>query len=543
MKKRTGIILIILYGIIQLLTLPHVGFTWDEPSIYFIGKRNRDFWQTFQVGKIPDYSQPIQAGDGKLRLVWGAMYYPPLIPTLASFTSGVVTDTLHIASFVTGYHIILVIIGTAGVLALYGIGLTVGFSPLIATGVALSYALYPTIVGQMRNDAKDVPVAGAISVLMYCVLKLFASWRTHHKQILWIILSGIAFGFAILIKPTAAIMAPIVIIFFLLALLFPHFRKHIPNVPLLILTPILAGLISMMVILSLWPWLWDDPVGKIMQTIAFFQKVGYLIPVLYFGKIYQAGINLPKLYPLGIFVVQTPIPILFLFFVGIIGALWKTWKTKNPLPILFIVWFVMGIVRFFLPGVLIYAKMRHLIDVVPAVFILLGFGVEWISSFRVSRLAERFVKVIFGIIILHELVIILVLFPYEPSYFNAFVGGISGVAKNKLFDAEYWGSSTKEGIAYIDAHTTTPVSVYTCSMAHMAKYYETEKVKVSKVPQGTQYMLIPNSASYFITIYDQMNIKNDLVYTVTRNGADLLYIFKLGITPFPACARESEDDI
>jgi hypothetical protein len=54
-------------------------------------------------------------------------------------------------------------------------------------------------------------------------------------------------------------------------------------------------------------------------------------------------------------------------------------------------------------------------------------------------------------------------------------------------------------------------------------------------------MILPNSASFFGTIYDRMSPQDDLVYTVTRSGADLLYVFKRGEHAFPQCGQESED--
>jgi hypothetical protein len=545
MKKHWGIILLSLYVVFQLIALPHVGFTWDEPSIYFIGKRNRDFWQRFpsSIPTGPDYSIDVQPTDGKLRLVWGAKYYPPLMPTLASFSELIFTEKLHIADFVTGYHIAILLWGTLGVFALYGIGRMLGFPQFSSTGIALAYGLYPTIVGQMRNDAKDVPLTSGIVIFVYCLLRLFKSWERRQGQMRWAIACGISLGLGIMIKPTAAIMVPIVGIFFLLACLFPTYRRHLPSFPVLILTPILVGLLSVMTVLLLWPWMWDDPVGKMTTTMTFFKNVGVLMPVLYFGNVYQTGVNLPWQYPFSILFIQTPPGVLVLGVLGVFAVIWQVIKKKDPIPLLFIIWFSIGIGRFLVPGFLIYAKMRHLIDIIPAMFILAAYGVECLRKIHYKNIPVigNFGNIAIVIIIIHELFIVWQFFPYEPSYFNSFVGGTKTVAEKRWFDVEYWGASVKEGMEYIKIHDPSPVAVYTCGMWHMAKYYQDSHVTAIRQAQGAKYLIIPNSASFFGEIVDRMNASQDLVYTVRRAGADLLYIFKRGENGIPQCGQESED--
>jgi hypothetical protein len=75
----------------------------------------------------------------------------------------------------------------------------------------------------------------------------------------------------------------------------------------------------------------------------------------------------------------------------------------------------------------------------------------------------------------------------------------------------------------------------------MAKYYQTKTLTASREAEGAGYMIIPNSASFFGQIYDRMHPEEDLVYTVRRAGADLLYIFKRGAYGLPQCGQESED--
>ncbi len=134
--------------------------------------------------------------------------------------------------------------------------------------------------------------------------------------------------------------------------------------------------------------------------------------------------------------------------------------------------------------------------------------------------------IILIIIIGHEAYISYGFYPYEPSYFNFLVGGSGNVAKKQLFDIEYWGSGTREAMVYLNS-LHQPISVYSCLMRHLTMYYNAPTVQLLKSnPEYADYTIVPNSASWFL---DPMRVSKEhqtLVYTVTRQGADLFYVYK-----------------
>ena len=198
----------------------------------------------------------------------------------------------------------------------------------------------------------------------------------------------------------------------------------------------------------------------------------------------------------------------------------------------------------------------------PAFFLLTGVGVEYIVSLFITALMSARVLfssvkqyklsspivhnlrdgdqkraphragilitmiVITGIII-HEIIISIMFYPYEPSYFNFLVGGSRTVAQKQLFDIEYWGSGTREAMEYIDSQAEGPVSVYSCLMRHLTMYYNTPNVTMMRDhPEYATYTLVPNSPSWF---GEPLKFSRDLqtpVYLVQRAGADLFYVYK-----------------
>ncbi len=532
MKKYLGLLIIFIYILFQVVSLPHVGMTWDEPSSFFFGRASLHFYETGDRGYLQDseWKNPQRFGKDPLQYIYGEDVYPPFPFIIASLSSSILSEHLHLLNPITAHHLGLVVIGGIGVLAMYGIGMALGWSSWLATGIALVYGTYPTIIAQMRNDAKDVPLMSMIVLFVFMTLKFLLSVKKGGKQnFLWAIGTGISMGLAIGSKPTAGIMIPILGIWFIISygLLF-SFRKKIGSVPKLIAPIVFIGVVGLLVFFLSWPWLWDNPIGKIEQVWTFFKVVGRGMPTLYMGTVYNAGYNLPWHYPLAILAFQTPISVLIMGGLGVVGGLGVFVKKRNPWPLLFLLWIVIGMGRFFVPGVLIYAKIRHFIDVMPAFFILIGIFLHELSILSLRKLGKKIAILLVLIMVLEQTWVIGTHFPYEPSYFNLFVGGTKTVAEKKLFDIEYWASGVKDAMNYIDSVTTNdkPATVYACTMAHLALFYETSKVKVTSNSVGATYTLVPNSASWFGGVAAFMKDNHDLVYTIKRNGGDLFWVFK-----------------
>ena len=547
MKRRTGLIVIFIYFIIQACSLPFVGMTWDEPSSFFFGRTALHFYLTGNRAYVTDanYADPKLFGNDPFGYIFGEDVYPPFPFVIASITSAIFAETLHIMSPLTAHHLGLLFLGIIGVLAMYGIGLTLRWSTTISLGIALLYGTYPTIVAQMRNDAKDAPLMSMIVLFVYMAINwLFSMKQGGKRNFLWGIGTGVGLGLALASKPTAAIIVPIFSVWFVFSYaIFRSFRNKIGSIPKLIIPALFIGVVSLAIFFISWPWLWDDPFGKITAVWNFFKVVGRGMPTLYLGTVYQAGFNLPWHYPFVIFGVQTPITVLGIGLIALIAPLWIVFKKRDPIPLLFLFWIIIGMGRFFVPGVLIYAKVRHFIDVLPAFFILIGVLLNEVVSSKHQVVSEkktpRFkflptnyflltTKLCLCIMLLEQVWVIGTHFPYEPSYFNAFIGGTKTVAEKKLFDIEYWASGVKDAMKYIERVTQSdqPATVYACTMAHLALFYESPHVKVTSNPAGATYTLVPNSASWFGGAEAFMRQNNDLVYTVRRNGGDLFYVFK-----------------
>ena len=539
--KHIGVFLAIIVFVIQAFLLPHVGMSWDEPSSFFMGRANLKFWLTGSRAYLNDIKNKTLFADSPIPYIFGEDIYPPFPFLVASAFSYIFAEKLHLMQVFDAHHLGEVAIGSLGVWGMYGLSTAAGLSVPTAVVTTLAYTLYPTIFGLMRSDAKDVPLVSMLIVSAYFFLSWLTRWRKKQYTHLWRdgILFGITFGLAQASKPTAALFVPIVVTWiFLSAWRDKAFRKSLaPRVRFSITVGLLLAL-AVIVFFLAWPWLWDDPVGKLTQVVTFFKSVGYNMLTPYFGYIYNAAVNLPKSYPFLIVFIQTPVEIGVLAITGFVSAIRRFVTHAETVPFLFVLWFVIGMGRFLVPGVIIYSGVRHFIDVMPAFFILAGFGLEWgalsVASWvkrcvpAVSRYvsATSVIYIALGVIVFHEAYISVTFFPYEVLYFNALVGGTKNVADKWLFDVGQAGA-VKEAMEFIARDSKgRPTLVYPCQLGHLALLYLAPHVKLTRRPELGNYTIIPNSPSWFEGALTFAKTHHEKAYIVRRAGADIFYVLR-----------------
>jgi len=550
MKKFLGLIIALVYFVFQALLVPQVSLSWDEPASFFIGRANLKFWLTGNRQYLDDLKNRELFRDSPFWYTYGEEVYPPAPFVVASVFSYILAEKMQLMHFITAHHLGELVIGAFGVWAMYGLATLIDLSPPLAAATTLIYALYPTIVGQMRSDAKDVPLVSMLVIFMYFFIRLLnACQRMNPGSTLKLaLISGLTFGLACATKPTAPILLPIILAWFTLSfLLNKSWRQSLRPFNRLFLITLLMGIVAGFSFFLGWPWLWQDTLFRLQEVWKFFKVVGYYMPVPFLGTIYRAGVNVPWYYPYGILLFQTPLELTLLAFLGMLVA-WRRFFKGKVYPLLFFIWFWVGIGRFHLPGMIIYHKVRHFIDVIPAFILLAGLGLEaiYLAARKIRAKSRKqvgsFILISLILIsVMHEIWIIRVLFPYEASYFNFLVGGIRNVAQKRLFDVDT-GSTIKEAMAYFSrVSPQVPIKIYPCLMQHLALYYKTPEMQlITQNPELADYTLVPNSPSWFGGALEFLPKYQQLVYTVKRDGADLFYIYK-HISPVGwRCGQETE---
>lgn len=539
--KKFAVWLAVGIFIIQCILVTRVGMSWDEPASFFIGRANLKFWLSGDRRYVTDIQNKELFRDSPIKYIYGEDVYPPFPFLIASLTSYIFAEKLPLLNVFDAHHMGEVAIGSVGVWAMVGLAAEAGLPMPVAIATALIYALFPSIFQMMRNDAKDIPLMSMIVVSSYFFLLWIKAWQAkdYKKALRMGIACAVAFGLAEVTKPTAAIFGPIAVIWILIASIRnPTFRNRLRPWGKWATHGILFCLLAVCIFIVAWPWLWDDPVGKLTSVWGFFRRVGLAMPVPYFGQLYSAGINVPKVYPWVVLFMQSPVELVVFAVLGAVYAISEFIKKKNVIPILFVIWFLVGTGRFLIPGVIIYARIRHFIDAMPAFFILIGFGmyivagdvtrgISYIAS-KYHRKAPSYIGfiIIAGLSVLHLVAISLRFFPYEMNYYNFVIGDAKTIEARGLFDFGF-ADSTREAVEFINKDAKGKiVYVYPCGLAHMVRLYASRNVKVTLNPTTATYSIAPNSVSWYGGPIVFGKTHHEVAYTVNRGGIDTFYVFR-----------------
>lgn len=541
MKKYIGLFLAIIVFGVQLMLIHGAGLTWDEPSSFFFGRANLNFWLTGNRAYLTDIKSKTLFADSPFFYLYGEDVYPPFPFVVASGFSWIFAEHLHLLPVIDAHHMGEVLLGSVGVAAFYGVAIEVGLTVPIAAATTFLFAFYPMIIGEMRADAKDIPLMSMLVVFMYCFLRFLKilSRRGYFRHVAWALLVGVTLGLAFATKPTAPlILVPIAVWFIISMIAHTSFRKAIG--PLSRFTPLvlLVGFVGLSVFFFAWPWLWDNPVGRIITVWQFFRTVGFGNLMTYMGGVYNAGFTLPWTYPYAALGTKTPIELLLLAIAGMV-AVWWSFRRGRAYAALAFFWFWLLILRFLLPGMVIYDQMRHYIDAMPGFFLLIGFGLQWLGSLHFGKRWWLVAAAVFFFAFGHELFIMVRFYPYEPTYYNALVGGIKTVSAKRLFDIEHLGAAVKEGIDFVNRQPGNS-SVYVCQISHLAYFYAAPNIRVVRYPQQGSYVLVPNDYAFFGLANTYYSNVGQRVYTVARDNGDLLYVYHVSAADPNYCGPESD---
>lgn len=307
----------------------------------------------------------------------------------------------------------------------YWIYMSYGFFPAVVA--TITFATTPLFWAESHYNIKDIPL------LAFFFIAIWTSYKGFIKHSLkWIILSSVIAGLALGTKFNALFIIPIILSWSFMYLLTQNNvnkKKYgkwwwvIWVYPLIMYGVLVVG----------WPQLWEDPIGGFLSVINYYKEVGTNID---YTPTFRTLFGFST-YPLFWIIVTTYPLVLGLGIIGIIGWFITFKKTKDYLPLLFILWLFIPVMRASLPNTSIFGGVRHIIEYIPALSFLAGFGAYVLLSIIPSRL--RTISSLFLLFLFIPFIITLIkLHPAENVYFNSFIGGLSGAKKANLTG---WGNT------------------------------------------------------------------------------------------------------
>src|SRR5271157_49374 len=321
-----------------------------------------------------------------------------------------------------------------------------------------------------------------------------------------ILLAGIALGLTTSIR----ILGPLV---GLLVAIYAWQKVGKKSWPMI---SVYAG-IALAVMLATWPYLWPNPVARLIESWHVMSQYPWPGSVLFNGQYYRS-FNLPRSYLPVLLAIQITEPIWPLFFLSL-TVLWK----KKYLLIATLLWFVLPLAALIISRSPLYDNFRQVIFILPPVFFVCGLGVDWLFQ----RLSQPIVRgLIVGALILPGIVAGVQLHPYEYIYYNSFIGGVPGAQGR--FELDYWATSYRAAMDYVNSIAPANGKIFVAGPSYIAAIYARRDLRIyMDIDMNTQvfdYAII--TTRYGVDRTDFPNAP--VVYTIECEGMPLTVIKKIG---------------
>ena len=270
----------------------------------------------------------------------------------------------------------------------------------------------------------------------------------------YVICAGILLGLCTSIRFLGALAGVLVVLFLLYRL---RMRAWLPL--------ILYGCLAVLIIYVTWPFLWEHPVRRFLESLNMMSSFPIKIDVLFGGQYYFAD-HLPRRYLPVLMSIQFTEPAVLLSLVGsaIVFLQYKR-IIKTDLLLVLVVWLLFPLGLIILGQRTIYDNFRHLLFLVPPLFLLAGFAIDSLFQAMRASLLRVVVITVFG---LSGWMAMLQLHPYEYVYYNWFAGGLRGASGQYTLD--YWVTSFRVDAGYLNLAAPEHARVAVCGPANVLRY-------------------------------------------------------------------------
>jgi hypothetical protein len=497
-----GLVLAFLFFVIGLACLDDYGATWDEHETYLTSLK--------AAGGSASEASPPEEG-------WHVLPgYFFAFDLARGLFSRLVVERLRWLDWIECQHLFHLALASLSICLLYRASFLLSGSVRLSLWIALALALFPKFVGHAQSNPKDLPALSAFVLVAYAMARLHArkSWGNA-------LFSGAALGFAFSVRELSATLPIVYGIWFSWTegrRLLEHRRKGLA-----------VALAAGAVFLLCWPWLWPNPIGRLLGAVRHFGTLVFDRKVLYLGEIWRTN-GLPWHYTLVSLLVATPT--VFLVAAALSPLSLDPGRKAVFQRIRRLAW--LWIVALFALDAMAtthYDGFRHLLVVLPGVCMLIGLGLE-----NMVHLGERWLRspiarhVVPGAAVGLAALSCWRTHPYQDAYLNEIVNLFVAGRAEQVFEVEYWGAPYKEGAEWLNAHAEPEAELYLPEMSQAGFYLEREGKALDlerfadlSVPR--YFMTITRRAFYRPPVTRVVQTYEP-VYEIKRQEATLLRIYR-----------------
>jgi len=286
----------------------------------------------------------------------------------------------------------------------------------------------------------------------------------------------------------------------------------------------LYAVIAVMAMYFFWPYLWENPIGHLLESVKLMSSYPWNSLVLFNGQKYIST-ELPYYYLPMLLGIQLTELVLLLFLVGfailIVDVQSKSKNESNGKQVLFelvLLWFVVPVLSFIILRPSLYDNFRQVFFILPPIFLVAGIVFSRIKKpvWQITLITLATLPGVLGGIHLH---------PYEYIYYNRFIGGVNGAQGR--FELDYWVTSYREATEYVNSVANPNSYVWVEGPAHVFGAYARADLKVLDAYDpallGKDYYIVAPARHGLDQV---ITPEIEIIYTVSRDGAPLAVIKK-----------------
>ena len=282
---------------------------------------------------------------------------------------------------------------------------------------------------------------------------------------------------------------------------------------------LLYAMLAAGVMLATWPYLWEDPLNFV-RVFGLMAENPTVLPVLFARQIFPANALPLRYLPfyLGATITEPVWPL------AALGLFLRPRQEGDQPPRRAVMALLVGWVLTPLAYVLLlrppmYDGMRHFLFMLPPAFILAAAGLEMLARW----LRPRWVRIVLvGAVLVPGMSGIVLLHPYEYTYYNSLVGGTGGAFRQ--YETDYWLTCYKEAVERLHDADPGPARLFVHREAAVAEPYADPNITIKEERdhkreiQAGDYILVNSRTN------EDLRTDRDasLVLSVATNGRDFL---------------------
>ncbi|TGD82377.1 hypothetical protein EU557_00895 [Hymenobacter wooponensis] len=351
-------------------------------------------------------------------------------------------------------HILIYLTFVVGVWALYRLA-CLRFQDwrwgLVAAGALV---LSPRLFAEAFYNGQDIVLMSCFAVSMLTLVRL-----TQQPTISRAVVHGVCCAFALDIRIVGVLLVAFTVSWIGWLILLSSEHRYAQRHLLQCLGLYLVTTAIVMVVC--WPFLWEDPVGHLVEAFQQMSRFPWLGRNLYLGELRQ-GSQTPWHYVPVWISITTPWPYLVaalsglvVWMLGIKRSLHQAHVWVWQFDTVVVAWFIVPLLSIILLHSAVYNGWRHLYFIYPALLLLGVSGIHRIRHWATHHLRGHLVwHGIVGVMmtgVIQTAYRMVKEHPYQQVYFSV----VPTAVISQHFDRDYWGLSYRSGLEWLLATDST----------------------------------------------------------------------------------------